>query len=79
VFKRWVKYRGTTRPEFAADCPEKIDREFIRFICSTYYPRKEKMVERFTLFKKIVSNRKVYILKSQKEMRIFLEGLTDVK
>lgn len=30
--KRWRAYRGTTRPDMAAGCPEKIDSEFIWWI-----------------------------------------------
>lgn len=32
VLKRVWMYRGQTRPDMAAGCPEKVDMEFIRFI-----------------------------------------------
>lgn len=32
VLKRWQKNRGRTRPDMPADCPEKVDLEFLRYI-----------------------------------------------
>ena len=32
VLKRWLSYRGSTRPDMAADCNEKIDGEFLRWV-----------------------------------------------
>ena len=32
VLSRWRTYRGVTRPDMAPGCPEKIDREFLRWI-----------------------------------------------
>jgi adenylate kinase family enzyme len=34
VTKRWLRYRGQTRPDMGPHCPEKIDIEFIRYIWS---------------------------------------------
>ena len=30
--KRWLAYRGETRPDLAPGCPEKFDLEFYRYI-----------------------------------------------
>ncbi|MFO7637211.1 MAG: AAA family ATPase [Clostridia bacterium] len=32
VVKRWVRYKGKARPDMNPGCPEKIDREFIRWV-----------------------------------------------
>jgi adenylate kinase family enzyme len=32
VTSRWLKWIGRTRPEMAPGCPEKVDREFLRYI-----------------------------------------------
>lgn len=32
VTRRWLKYRGQTRPGMAQGCPEKLDAEFLHFI-----------------------------------------------
>ena len=42
VVWRAVRYWGRTRPDMAADCPEKLDLEFLRWIC--HYPRKNRPV-----------------------------------
>lgn len=34
VFKRFFMYRGKTRPDMGADCEEKVDLEFLRYIWS---------------------------------------------
>lgn len=73
VVKRWLKYRGKTRPDLGEGCPDKLDWEFIRFICTTYYPRKKKMKERLRLFQ--VQGNEVYFLKRRKEIQDFLAGI----
>ena len=37
VVWRWLRYWGRTRPDMAADCPEKLDLKFLRWIWN--YPR----------------------------------------
>lgn len=32
VLKRRLRYRGVTRPDMAEGCPEKVDREFVRWV-----------------------------------------------
>jgi len=32
VFKRWLRYRGRSRPDMAPDCPENLSWEFVRWI-----------------------------------------------
>lgn len=32
VLKRWVKYRGKTRPDMGEGCEEKVDREFLLWV-----------------------------------------------
>lgn len=32
VFKRWLTYRGDTRPDLPAGCPERLDWEFLSYI-----------------------------------------------
>jgi len=32
VFSRWLRYRGSTRPEMAAGCPEQLTWTFLRYI-----------------------------------------------
>ena len=37
VVRRWLRYRGQSRPDMAPGCPERLDLEFARWIWS--YPR----------------------------------------
>ncbi|HBF31283.1 MAG TPA: AAA family ATPase [Rhizobium sp.] len=32
ILSRWLKHRGTVRPEMAEGCPEKIDWEFLKYV-----------------------------------------------
>lgn len=32
VFSRWLRYRGRSRPEMAAGCPERLDWKFLHYI-----------------------------------------------
>ena len=34
IVKRWWRLRGSVRPDMAADCPEKIDREFLHYVAT---------------------------------------------
>ncbi|MGG4491058.1 topology modulation protein [Metabacillus idriensis] len=76
VFKRWILNVGRTRPDMGKDCKEKLDWAFIKFIFTTYYPRKKKMKERLQAFKGTGSEKKVIVLNNKKEIRSYLETLS---
>jgi adenylate kinase family enzyme len=40
VVRRWMRYRGQSRPDMAPGCPERLDLEFLRWIWT--YPRKRR-------------------------------------
>ncbi|MDY0394264.1 topology modulation protein [Virgibacillus halophilus] len=75
VFKRWLKNRGKTRPDLGVGCPEKLDWEFISFICTTYYPRKRKMRKWLQSFQADGEGRAVYFLKGKKRINSFIENV----
>lgn len=64
---------GVGQSTFAKKLGE--DWAFIWFICSTYYPRKKKMMDRFQLFQTLGSRKNIYILKGKKEIRLFLKDI----
>lgn len=72
VVKRRIENHGKTRSDMTVGCPEKIDWPFIKFILTTYYPRRRKMAERFELYRR---DKKVMVLKSKNEIKAFLEGM----
>lgn len=75
VIKRWLQNIGRTRPDIGEGCIEKIDWAFIKFICTTYYPRKRKMNERIKAFQEQGSKKTVYMLRSSQEIQAYLEEL----
>ncbi|SFG17003.1 Adenylate kinase [Halobacillus alkaliphilus] len=75
VMKRWWFHRGKTRDDIGEGCEEKLDLEFIKFIVTTYYPRKKKMKKRLKAFKSMSPEKKIIALKSRKEIRGFFKRL----
>ena len=75
VIKRRIMNSGKTRPDMGEDCKEKIDWDFIKFIITTYYPRKRKMEERFKAFQTIGDKKDIIQLMSKKEIHTFLENI----
>lgn len=75
VFKRWILNRGKTRPDMGEGCKEKIDYEFLRFICTTYNRRKEKMKDRFQAFQRMGVQKNIITFKGKKEIQAYLDTL----
>jgi adenylate kinase family enzyme len=75
VFKRWIQNIGKTRPDMGEGCKEKLDFQFLKFICTTYYPRKKKMETRLQAFKGTGSQKNIIMLKSKKEIHSYLKTL----
>ncbi|KAA0563523.1 topology modulation protein [Bacillus sp. CH30_1T] len=76
VFKRWILNVGKTRPDMGKGCREKLDYKFLKFICTTYYPRKKKMKARLQAFKGIGSQKNIITLTNKKEIQSYLETLS---
>lgn len=70
VLKRRVTNLGKTRPDMAAGCREKMDWKFLKFIVTTYGPRKRKMAERLDRF--AAEGKKVIVLKNRLDIDSFL-------
>lgn len=68
---RYLKYKGENRPELAAGCNEKIDRDFLKWIWK--YPEEVKP----QIFKEIKNNTGIQtkILKGTKSINQFLENI----
>ncbi|MGJ9384479.1 topology modulation protein [Salipaludibacillus sp. CF4.18] len=75
VFKRWLTNIGKTRPDMGEGCKEKLDYQFLKFICTTYYPRKKMMKSKLQAFKEIDSENRVITLKSKKDIQSYLHSL----
>ena len=72
AWKRYVRFRGKTRPDMADGCCEKMDREFMWWLLweGRTLRRREK-------FQRVLEQypEKTVVLKSQKDIDRYLEGL----
>ena len=71
VVKRAIRYRGTSRPDMAEGCNEKIDLEFIMWVWN--YPSRSRKVMLTQLDE--FSGKKIIFLRSDREMETFLNSL----
>lgn len=73
VILRRLQFHGRNRPNMAEGCPEKLDIVFLWWILSYRWKRRP------TLLKKLASvsasDKRVFILKSQKQVDNFVNGL----
>ena len=72
VLKRRFQYRGRTRPDLAAGCPERITWEFLRWIWSYPAQRRRGILEKLK-----TGNAEVIVLRSQRQVRAFLRHLEE--
>jgi len=75
VVKRWLMNIGKTRIDMGKGCKEKLDWEFIKFIYTTYYPRKKKMQKRFQSFQGSNAPKKIITLTNKQEINSFMEKI----
>lgn len=75
VFKRWLMNIGKTRPDMGEGCKEKLDKDFLKFIITTYYPRKKTMMKRLQELQSQGSKKNIIILKNKKEIQQFLQDV----
>lgn len=69
VVKRWLQYRGRSRPELPAGCPERLHWSFIRWIWS--YPRRTRALLLRQL-EALAGEKRVVVLRSQAEVERFM-------
>ena len=75
AFRRWLTYRGRTRPDLPPDCPEKLDLAFLRWIWN--YPTRSRpaTLRRLTALE---GQKEIIRLHSPREVRAFLERVPSV-
>jgi adenylate kinase family enzyme len=73
VIARYLRHRGETRPDVGPGCPEKIDWEFVRWICHDY-PRHSRpgILRRLA---ECHEGLQIITLRSPREVRRFLASL----
>lgn len=72
ILKRVKKYNGTTRPDMQADCPEKFDFSFIKWVWN--FPNKQK-IEILEALRDTPKSKQIVVLKNKKQIRHFLNQL----
>lgn len=72
VIKRWLSNLGKTRPDMGKGCNEKLDWQFVKFIMTTYFPRKKDMKMRFADLQKSDPEKLIVILKSKHDIDGYL-------
>ena len=72
VFKRWLRYRGRSRPDLPPGCPERLSWEFVRWIWS--YPKRSRprVVQRIEDHS---AGTELIVLQSQRDIDRFLARL----
>lgn len=69
VIKRYMKYRGTSRPDMSEGCPEALNREFLAWIL--FYRKKERP-QVLKKLSQVEQQKKVVVLSSFKAKRQFV-------
>ncbi|OPZ83053.1 MAG: topology modulation protein [bacterium ADurb.Bin429] len=77
VLKRQILYRGQTRPDLTPGCPERLDREFLRWICFDF-PRRNRP-RLLGLVEEYQEGRHIIIHRSPKETRRWLAEIEGSK
>ena len=73
VIKRYINYRGRSRPDMGAGCPEKIDLEFLRWVLLDGRKNREKY--RAAIREAAASGKRTETLKNPREVKDFLNNL----
>jgi len=69
VIKRIFKYYGTVRPDMPKGCEERFNLEFLHYVATFNFKKRQGILERLNTVK---DNKRVYILKTDKEADLFL-------
>lgn len=72
IFKRWLKYYGTTRPEMAPGCPEQLNLEFFWYVWTYRQKRQPAMLVKLANYRK--QSKRVYIFTKRKQVKEWLRN-----
>lgn len=72
IGKRWWQYRGTTRPDMAANCPEHLNWPFLKYVWD--FPRKKrpKIVRRL---QQLSDTQQLIVLRSPAQVKAYVRSL----
>jgi len=72
IVRRWLRYRGTTRPDMPAGCPEKLDWEFIKWVWDFPADQRPVILEHL---RQVAPGKRVITLCSHDEVDRFVRDL----
>lgn len=72
VLKRYMHYKGRSRPDMHDNCPEKIDFEFLHWIWTFNKNRKPKIIKTLA---NVQNTKNVIILKNNRQINYFLKSI----
>lgn len=72
VLKRYIHYKGRSRPDMHDNCPEKIDFEFVRWIWTFNKKRKPAIIK---ILAAVQNTKNVVILKNNRQINYFLKSI----
>jgi adenylate kinase family enzyme len=73
VVRRWVTYRGRSRPDMAPGCPERPSAEFLRWIWRYRATRRPRVLAALAAAR--ANGKTVHVLRSPRDVRGFLASL----
>ena len=75
VVKRWITNIGQNRVDMGEGCIEKLDWKFIKFIITTYFPRKKQMPDRIQACQTEDMRKTIYVFKNTRDIHKFLKKI----
>lgn len=72
VLKRYMHYKGRSRPDMHDNCPEKIDFEFLHWIWTFNKNRKPKIIKTLA---DVQNTKNVVVLKNNRQISDFLKSV----
>lgn len=72
IFKRYVQYRGQTRPGLSPNCPERLSWEFLKYLWQYPKTMKPRVLE---LLQEHQKNCTIYRIQSPKQLQKFIQQL----
>ena len=73
AIRRFLRFRGRSRPDVAEGCPERLDWEFLKWIWTYRRDRRPKTVARL---RELEKSKRIVILSSRRAARRYLESVT---
>jgi len=72
ITKRICQYKGSTRPDMTAECPERFDLEFYHYVLTFNLRRRKGLINKIRATQ---NHKDVYILRNNREIEKFFQGV----